>query len=128
MHGCMGVRVVDEGAVETARARVAMLERLIVHLHRGDPLTDDEGRALEQVLVDHQDEPVLRLGEVVVGQLYWAECGSHIGGTRRGSRKRHPAPFGPEGSFLVTVTRILNRHMVEALTPLGMTELSTPRS
>jgi hypothetical protein len=76
----------------------------------------------------HQDDPLRKLGEIELRLLYWAQAGTHIGGTRRGSHRRDRPDFGREGSFLVKVTRIVNQHVVEVLNPSARPSSTTLRN
>jgi len=119
--------MVDRKTAKTPPDRVAMLERLIVHMRRNEPFSDDEQKVVDQILESYRDEPLQKLGEIVVGELYWAQYGTHIGGGRRGPARRDRPSFGSEGSFLVTVTRIVNQHVVEVANPLGEKQQYDPQ-
>jgi len=73
--------MVDRKAERPAE-RVTRLERLIVSMQRREPLTEDEKVTLDEVMERHQDDPLRKLGEIELGALYWAQAGTHIGGTR----------------------------------------------
>jgi hypothetical protein len=119
--------MVDRKPPEMPAERVTTLERLIVHMQRREPLTEDEKFTLDEVMEHHQDDPLRKLGEIEQGELYRAQYGTHIGGPRRGPRRRDRPDFGREGSFLVKVTRIVNQHVVEVLNPLGETQQYDPQ-
>ncbi len=119
--------MVERKRSERPAERVTRLERLIVSMQRREPLTEDERVILGEVMERHQDDPLRKLGEIELGELYWAQYGTHIGGTRRGSHRRDRPDFGREGSFLVKVTRIVNQHVVEVLNPLGETQQYDPQ-
>jgi hypothetical protein len=75
-------------------------------MQRREPLTEDEKVTLDEVMERNQDDPLRKLGAIELGALYWAQYGTHIGGTRRGSLRRDRPDFGRQGSFLVKITRL----------------------
>jgi hypothetical protein len=93
--------MVDRKRPDRPAERVTRLERLIVSMQRREPLTEDEKVTLDEVMERHQDDPLRKFGEIELGALYWAQAGTHIGGTRRSTGAGHRAHgWRPTGSVV----------------------------